>query len=156
MSQDTPTVILRSAQPADRDAIAAIWHAGASLPGVGPAALPPLAELRQRVDQEFAEGWVVTVAEQRSEIIGFLALLPEQAVLDQLFLRPDAVGGGIGKRLFAVAKAAMPNGFTLFTRPGNARACRFYEAAGMQRLRAEMHPRFGDTIVFYGWAPEAR
>lgn len=149
-----PDFILRPAADADRDAIASIWHEGASLPGVGPGALPPLDELRRRVDAEFEAGWVVTVAEQGGEVTGFLALRPDQAVLDQLFIRPGAIGGGLGKALLAAAVAAMPEGFSLFTRPGNIRACRFYEAHGMRRLREETHPRFGDAIVFYEWQPE--
>lgn len=154
MIPSTKPFALRPARANDRDAIAAIWHSGASLPHVGPAALPPLNELRQRVDQEFAEGWQVTVATQDDVIVGFLALLPEAGILDQLFVRTDAFGLGIGRALFAEAIAAMPKGFTLFTRPGNAQARRLYEAAAMTMLREEIHPRFGDTIMFYGWQPE--
>jgi ribosomal protein S18 acetylase RimI-like enzyme len=144
---------LRPAVKADHNAIAIIWYEGASLPGVGPASLPPLVELRRRVDDEFAAGWMATVAEQDGDVVGFLALRPDRAVLDQLFLSPAAIGGGIGKALFAIATESMPNGFTLFTRPGNLRACRFYEARGMIALREEVHPRFRDTIVVYGWQP---
>ena len=147
---------LRPAVPDDHDDIAAIWHDGASLPGVGPASMPSLAELRQRVDVEFAQGWVVTIAERDGVIVGFIALRPDQAVLDQLFVHPDALGRGLGKTLFAEAVAAMPEGFTLFTRPGNTRACRFYEALGMTVIREEIHPRFGDRIVFYEWTPPGR
>jgi len=144
---------LRPATSADRDAIATIWHEGASLPGVGPVALPSLAELRQRVDAEFAEGWVVTVAETGGAVAGFLAIRPDRALLDHFFLRADSRGAGVGKALFMEAMAAMPDGFTLFTRPGNIRACRFYESHGMRPLREEIHPRFGDVIVFYAWRP---
>jgi len=153
MTQSTKPFALRPAHAGDHDAIAAIWHSGASLPHVGPAALPPLSELRHRVDQEFAEGWQVTVAIQDDAVAGFIALLPEARILDQLFIHPDAFGLGIGRALFAEAIAAMPDGFTLFTRPGNSRARRFYEKAGMTMLREEIHPRFGDTIMFYGWQP---
>lgn len=150
----TPTLLLRPAKATDYDAIAAIWHAGASLPGVGPAAgLPTLPVLRARVDDEMATGWVVTVAEVDGQVAGFIALRPEAADLDQLFVSPDAIGAGIGKALFAEALAAMPDGFSLFTRPGNARARRFYEAAGMVLMREEVHPMFGDTILYYAWKP---
>lgn len=150
---DTGTLILRPATDDDLDSIASIWHAGASLPGVGPAALPPLDVLRARVDQELAAGWALTVAEQAGDLVGFVALRPDQAVLDQLFVRPGSVGGGIGKALFAHAQTIMPDGFSLFTRPGNIRATRFYEALGMTVLRHDRHPRFGDAIVFYAWMP---
>lgn len=150
---DSAALTLRPASAADLDLVASIWHEGASLPGVGPAALPPLGVLRSRIDDELAEGWDLTVAEQQGDVIGFIALRRDQAVLDQLFVRPGSAGQGIGKALFAHAKARMPDGFSLFTRPGNVRARRFYEAQDMTVLRHEIHPRFGDAIVFYGWTP---
>ena len=152
---DRDDVILRRAIETDLDCVASIWHEGASLPGVGPAALPPLDVLRGRIDDELAEGWDLTVAEQQGEVVGFIALRCDQGVLDQLFVRPSSAGKGIGQALFAHAKVMMPDGFTLFTRPGNVRARRFYEAQVMGVLRHDIHPRFGDAIVFYGWAPTA-
>jgi GNAT superfamily N-acetyltransferase len=150
---DRDGVILRPAVEADLDVVADIWYEGASLPGVGPVALPPVSALRSRIDDELAEGWDLTIAEQQGEVAGFIALRCDQAVLDQLFVRPASAGKGIGRALFAQAKVMMPDGFSLFTRPGNARARRFYAAQGMRVLRHEIHPRFGDAIVFYGWAP---
>lgn len=144
---------LRPARETDRDWLAMAWHEGASLPGVGPAQLPDIAALRARIDVEFAEGWEVIIAEVDGEPAGFLALRPDRAELDQLFIRPRFHGGGIGRALFARAITAMPDGFTLFTRPGNRRACAFYEAQGMTILRLGKHPRFGDDIVFYRWTP---
>lgn len=150
---DSVALTLRPAIEADLDSVASIWHEGASLPGVGPAALPPVDVLRSRIDDELAEDWDLTIAEQQGDVAGFIALRCDQAVLDQLFVRPGSAGRGIGQALFAHAQAMMPAGFTLFTRPGNARARRFYEAQGMSVLRHEIHPRFGDAIVFYGWTP---
>lgn len=144
-------VTLRPALAADYDAIAEIWHSSAGLPTVGPAVLPPLATMRQRVDIEFAEGWVVTVAVRNGEIAGFVALKPREAVLDQLFIRPGAIGGGIGRALLDHAKAAMPGGFELFTRTGNDKARRFYEKAGLVAFREGVHPTSGDPIVHYRW-----
>jgi ribosomal protein S18 acetylase RimI-like enzyme len=146
-------VVLRPATEADLDVIASIWHEGASLPGVGPVALPPVDVLRRRIDDELAEGWDLTIAELRGEVIGFIALRCDQGVLDQLFVRPGSAGKGVGKALFAHAQAMMPAGFSLFTRPGNTRARRFYEALGMTVSRHDIHPRFGDAIVFYEWTP---
>jgi ribosomal protein S18 acetylase RimI-like enzyme len=142
---------LRPATPDDYDAISAIWHQSAGLPGVGPTNLPSLARLRERVDIEIEAGWQVTVAVASGEIIGFLAIKPEAAILDQLFLHPDARGLGLGQLLLDEAKAQLPDGFTLFTRPGNLPARRFYEKHGLSHLRDELHPVFGDPIVWYGW-----
>ena len=142
---------LRPAIEADNDQIADVWHSSASLPGVGPPVMPALGELRERVDAELAAGWNVTVAVRDGRIAGFVAIRTGDAVLDQLFVRPDARGAGIGGALLAHAKTAMPNGFSLFTRAGNASARRFYEKAGLVPLREDLHPRVGDPIVYYGW-----
>lgn len=144
-------ILLRPATPDDYDAIAAIWHMSAGLPGVGPAQLPSLERLRERVDVEIEAGWQVTVAAASPEIVGFLAVKPEAAILDQLFMHPEARGLGLGRLLLDAAKTQMPDGFTLFTRPGNTPARRFYEKHGLVHLRDELHPIFGDPIVWYGW-----
>ncbi len=141
----------RLAQPEDHDAVAEIWHASASLPTVGPAIMPQLAALRRRLDQEIATGWSITLAELDGEIVGFLAIKPAEAILDQLFVRPDRLGTGLGSALLAHAKSLMQGGFTLFTRSGNIRARRFYERAGLAHLRDDVHPTFGDAISYYRW-----
>lgn len=147
--------LLRPAVAADRDAIAAIWHESAGLPTVGPPPehMPSPAALRARVDVEMDSNWDVTVAERAGTVVGFLAIKRKDAILAELFLRPEAIGAGIGSALLAEAKASMPGGFTLFTRAANTRARRFYERAGLVVLRNQTHPRDGDQVVFYGWSP---
>ncbi len=145
--------LLRPATEADRDAIADIWHASASLPDVGPPDMPSRRELRLRVDVEMATGWQVTVAEAGGAPIGFLAIRPGEATLNELFVRPGFLGGGVGRALFEHAKAEMPEGFTLYTRSSNARARRFYEREGMVPLREDVHPHSGDPVIHYGWKP---
>jgi putative acetyltransferase len=151
MNAEAQACQLRPAIEADRDAIAEIWHVSASLPGVGPPDMPTAGELRQRVDREFASGWQVTVAVREGAVVGFLALKPSEAILAELFVRPEAIGTGAGRALLAHAVEAMPDGFTLLTRSGNARARRFYEKAGLTFLRDDVHPRAGDAITYYGW-----
>jgi putative acetyltransferase len=92
MNLETGAYKLRPSLEADRDAIAEIWHSSASLPTVGPAVMPSLARLRERVDLEFTRGWVVTVAAHGSDIAGFLAIKPRESVLDQIFVRPGSMG----------------------------------------------------------------
>ncbi|KAB0680027.1 GNAT family N-acetyltransferase [Aureimonas leprariae] len=151
MKEAARRCILRAATAADREAIAAVWHASASLPDVGPPAMPTLRELRQRLDAELAAGWAVTVAVQDGAVVGFVALKPAECILAELFVRPDAIGGGLGQALLDHAKQAMPDGFTLYTRPANVRACRFYERAGLSFLRYGTHPRTGEPTVYYHW-----
>lgn len=145
---------LRPATDADRDSIALIWHQSAGLPEVGVPRLPELAALRARVDAELASGWEVTLADRDDAVVGFLAIRPAEALLSELFLRPDCRGQGIGARLLAHAMTRMPGGFRLFTRPVNTPAIHFYEAAGLRFLSAAIHPHFGDRILWYGLAPD--
>ena len=151
MNTGMQTYQLRPSIKADHDAIAEIWHSSASLPGVGPLVMPPKAELRERVEVEFAAGWNVTVAVHINEIVGFVAIEPSEAVLAELFVRPQTIGSGIGRALLAHAMTAMPQGFTLITRLTNTRACNFYEKAGLIALRHDKHPRTGDPVICYGW-----
>ena len=156
MNAPSLPLIIRPDIEADRDAIAAIWHAGASLPGVGPPVMPPPEEFRASLDEEIAAGWDVMVAERVGVIVGFIAITPRAAKLNQLFVAPGAIGSGVGRALLAHAQVAMPHGFTLFTRPSNPKACRFYEKAGMVALRDDVHPEYGDPITYYGWKPATR
>jgi ribosomal protein S18 acetylase RimI-like enzyme len=143
---------LRPAGTGDHDAIAEIWHNSASLPGVGPPVMPTMDELRRRVDEEIVAGWKVTVAEQNGTIAGFAAINLNQAILDQLFVRPGLIGGGLGRALFKDCQEQMPDGFTLHTASSNENARRFYEKAGMKVLRQDTHPRTGHPVTYYIWS----
>ena len=50
--------------------------------------------------------------------------------LDQLYIRPDRLGEGIGRRLLDHAKEQSPAGLRLYTFQVNERARRFYERNG--------------------------
>ena len=151
MNACVPDYELRSALAIDHDAIASVWHSSASLPGVGPFEMPTLADMRNRVDIEVANGWVVTVAVRSAKVIGFIAVKPRERTLAELFVRPEELGGGIGKALLTQAIEKMPAGFTLYTRATNIRAQQFYEKAGLVFLRDDVHPRSGDQVAYYEW-----
>lgn len=142
---------LRATTTSDWDDIADIWHSSASLPGVGPVSMPSRDELRSRLDPEFAAGWFVMLAVCEGTTVGFVAMKRSEAVLAELFVRPDAVGNGIGRKLLEEAQAEMPTGFTLFTRTANVRARRFYEDNGLRAIKEGFHPRSGDPVVYYRW-----
>lgn len=103
------------------------------------------------MDREIEAGWHLTVAVKQAEIVGFLAIRTDKALLDQLFLQPASIGKGIGQKLLEEAKRLMPQGFTLHTAATNDHARRFYEASGLSIDREELHPRFGHPIVWYKW-----
>ena len=142
---------LRPATSDDHNAIAEIWHSSASLPGVGPPVMPTLQELRRRVGEETVAGWKVTVAEQNGNIVGFAAVKLNDAILDQLFVRPDLIGSGLGRELFKDCLEQMPDGFTLHTASSNEKARGFYEKAGMQFQRQDSHPLTGHPVTYYVW-----
>ena len=145
---------LRPATSDDREAVNAVWHASASLPSVGLPAMPSRAALRARLEQEWVSGWQVTVAVRGETILGFAALKPAEAVLDQLFVHPDALGQGVGSALLDHAKRAMPEGFTLRTLLANEKARAFYEASGLTLLRHDVHPGMNVPSTYYGWTRE--
>ena len=57
-------------------------------------------------------------------------LLLEPGWIDQLYVRPDLLGQGLGSELVAKAKELMPNGLQLWTFQSNPRAHKFYERHG--------------------------
>ena len=79
----------------------------------------------------------------------------EPGVLDQLYVRPDRLGEGIGRQLLELAKNRSPDGLSLYTFQVNERARRFYERNGF------VADRFGDGSgneegqpdVHYAWRP---
>ena len=142
---------LQPAASSDYDEIADVWHASASLPGVGPVPMVPREALRARIEPEVANGWRITVAKTGGEIVGFLAVDAENKVLSQIFNRPDLIGSGLGVRLLRAAMKQMPNGFTLSTASTNASARRFYEKSGFIMTGSGVHPRTGHEISFYEW-----
>lgn len=116
--------------------------------------MPTLPELRSRVDAEVAAGWTLWVAEDAAQLVGILAIRPDEQVLDQLFVSPGQIGSGVGQQLMDHAKTAMPHGFSLHTAATNARARRFYERAGMGLSHRGAHPRTGHAVVWYAWTPD--
>ncbi len=85
------------------------------------------------------------------KIIGFVALMPKERVLAELFLWPNHIGKGAGKALLNFAKETMPTGFTLYTTSTNTRARHFYEREGLTALREGPHPRSRYSVTYYEW-----
>jgi GNAT superfamily N-acetyltransferase len=153
MPDDLPEAVeYREARREDFDAIARVWHESALYALGAVMEIPSAGALRSRIDGELASGWALTVAVRRGEIVGFLALKPEVAVLDQLFVLPSAQGRGIGGALLDHAKRTMPGGFRLRTAAANEKACRFYVRSGLALIEEGIHPRNGHAVRHYGWA----
>lgn len=96
------------------------------------------------------ETWVATEGEA---VVAMMVVGPGE--LDQLYVAPDRIERGIGRRLLEQARRSSPGGLALFTFQVNARARRFYERNGF------VATWFGDgganeegqPDVRYAWRP---
>jgi ribosomal protein S18 acetylase RimI-like enzyme len=148
----SPTPVIRLAVPGDAAALARVqvesWHAAY-------AGLMPAAVLDAFTFEARAPRWQAILTrdapEQRTLVItsgglvaGFASTGPSRdegaapgvAELYALYLAPGSWGRGLGRTLFAAALEGLrEQGYasvTLWVLDGNARARRFYEAAGMR------------------------
>lgn len=127
---------LRAYESSDQEALADVWFDGWRSVGL---TWPVVSreDLAARVSRELAGRWTVTIAELDGRVVGFLALALAEDRLDQLFIRPEAQGHGVGTDLFEVAAARLSTSFWLSTQIGNQRARAFYEDRGMVLDRIE-------------------
>jgi GNAT superfamily N-acetyltransferase len=108
-------------------------------------------------DQEFfaraVEEQEVWVWEVGGRVLGFAALGDD--MLNQLYVEPEAQGGGIGTALIAHAKEQRPGGFHLWNFQRNEGARRFYERLGFSVV--ELTDGSGneerEPDVLYTWVP---
>ena len=100
------------------------------------------------------ETWVAVDASlDGMPVVGMMAVGPGQ--LEQLYVAPDRLGVGIGRRFVDLAKERSPDGLSLWTFQVNARVRRFYER------NAFVAVEFGDGStneearpdVRYQWTP---
>lgn len=144
-------ISIRSYRADDREAVARLWLDSWRSTGLPVAQHVTEAGNLQRIDRELAVGWELHLAWDQDALVGFLALKPASACLDQLFIAPAAQAAGVGRVLFDLARARLPKGFWLRTSADNSRARRFYERNGMRAGEIEPHPTLGHDIVIYHW-----
>ena len=93
------------------------------------------------------ETWVA-VDDQR--IVGMMVVAPGH--LEQLYVAPDQLGRGIGRRLLELAKERSAGGLSLWTFQVNARARRFYERNGFVAAQlTDGDNQEGQPDVRYEW-----
>lgn len=142
---------IRLAQPDEYETIAVIWYESASLMDGGAPALDDPSTLPARIIESIENGWCLNVAVVDGHIVGLLATIPEQRILDQLFVAPDAQRQGIGAALLDEAKRQLLTGFTLRTPATNAAGHRFYERHGLRVVEDTAHPITGAPVRCFGW-----
>jgi len=132
LSSGLMPLTLRRATVEDADAIAAVFSASFRLLTF----LPPLhtsAEDRRFIEDTILDQCRVTLAEDATGIVSFLALRGEEVRL--LYTRPDRIGAGAGALLIEHAKAEGARALELWCFQANTRARRFYEARGFRAMR---------------------
>ena len=145
------SIEIRRYRAEDREAVARLWLASWRSTRLAIAKHVTEAGNLERIDRELAAGWEVHLAWDGDQIVGFLALKPASACLDQLFIAPAAQGTGVGRMLFELTKQRLPAGFWLRTSADNRRARRFYECNGMRHGGTQPHPSLGHLTSTYRW-----
>ena len=102
------------------------------------------------------ETWVAVEPDQGGgleRILGFATVAP--GWLEQLYVDPDHLGEGIGRRLLDRAKERQPDGLLLWTFQVNGRARRFYERNGFAAIRfgTAWNNEERQPDVQYWWSP---
>ena len=137
-------VLLRPARPDDARALTAIARAAKAHWPYPTSALDAWRGQLSVSARELAEHPCI-VAERDGEPVGFcLATLDPPAVAD-LWIRPDAMGAGTGRRLLArVAELARGRGIAALAIDADPHVAGFYERAGATRTGAVPAPIEGE------------
>jgi GNAT superfamily N-acetyltransferase len=122
-----PGITIRPATSADAASVADVYLASFHATYDFPLAHTD-DEVRGWIGDVIGSGGTWVALDPLGAIVGMMAIEP--GVLDQLYVRPDRLGEGIGRRLLDVARDRSPDGLTLYTFQVNTRARRFYERNG--------------------------
>jgi ribosomal protein S18 acetylase RimI-like enzyme len=145
---------VRPARADEYDAVADVWMRSWLSNGIADphgSESWPLAEMRERIPKEIANGWSLYVADDAGAIAAMLAFRQRDGYLDQLFIAPEYQGKGLGKRLLAFTRDNLPGEIWLRCVRENERAWRWYEREGFVFEKEELDPRSGFTMKYYRW-----
>jgi putative acetyltransferase len=116
------------------------------------------------IDFEARRGWIagflegaglLTLVADAGGVQGFVTIEPARAYLHQLVAAPEVKGRGVAMALLAAAKVQAPDGLMLDVNQANARAVRFYEREGFERLGEGVNEVSGLAIWRMRWAGHA-
>jgi GNAT superfamily N-acetyltransferase len=150
-----PAIEIRPATVEDATRIADVWLSSWRATFDFEPAYPD-EDVRRWVREELlveAEDWVATDPSDGDSVIALLGL--SDTMVEQLYVRPDRIGRGVGRALLELAKRRRPDGLDLYCFAANDRARRFYERNGFEVVA------FGDGSgneerqpdVLYRWRP---
>jgi GNAT superfamily N-acetyltransferase len=129
-------IAFRAATAADAAGVAEVYLASRK----AFVAFAPLAhsdaEVRRWIADVLVPAGGVTVAVERGQVVGMMALSRdgEHGWIEQLYLGPAAVARGLGAVLLERAKRELGPPIRLYTFQANAGARRFYERHGFRAL----------------------
>jgi ribosomal protein S18 acetylase RimI-like enzyme len=132
-------IVFRSAAAADSEQVAEIYLASReAFLGFAPL-VHSEDDVRRWIASQLLPTGGVTVAaaaEPGAPLVGMMAVSREGHLgwIDQLYLRPDCVGRGLGARFVRLAKQKLGAPIRLYTFQENAGARRFYERHGFRIL----------------------
>jgi len=147
-------VDIRKATAVDADAVADVYLASFHATYDFPLAHTD-DQVRRWIHDVVLAGGDAWVAVEDGSVVGMMVVRADD--LDQLYVAPDCLGRGIGRRLLGVARAVSPDGLSLYTFQVNARARRFYERNGfvVDALGDGSGNEEGQPDVHYVWRPSA-
>lgn len=148
----TDGLTIRPATAADAAAIAEVYLASFQATYDFPLAHTD-DEVRSWIREVVVPAGDTWVALEGDVVVGMLVVAGGD--LDQLYVAPDRLGTGIGRRLLDHAKTLSPGGLGLYTFQVNDRARRFYERNGFveDRRGDGSGNEEGQPDVHYVWRP---
>ena len=150
-SRDRPAMKIRPATPADYPALADLWYNSWQSIGISNETDLDQAGVQKRFASEAAERWHLYMSDRDGQPVGMLALVPEEARIDQLFVAPSYKGLGVGLELLNFAKRKLPDRIVLTTHETNRRARAFYEREGFRLTSSEYDETHLRTRCHYEW-----
>ena len=142
---DADAISLRAATPAEREALEALQRRSSMHQPMYREQLEAHPDAIELPGEQIDAGHV-RVAERDGAVIGFLALLErvdDECELDGLFVEPEQMRGGVGRRLVKEAvRMASERGAERIVVVANPQAIAFYEAVGFSVV-GEWQTRFG-------------
>ncbi len=147
----TPSLTLRPYAEADEDAAIELWRRTwqKHYPHIDFTARLPW--WRERWRKELVPVAKVVMAQDKSEIVGFVTVDPTNMYLDQLAVAPEYWGTGVALALLDEAKRISPNGLNLLVNKDNTRAIRFYEKHGFVYDGDDKNPVSGIAVNRMVW-----
>jgi GNAT superfamily N-acetyltransferase len=121
-------IAIRPAGAPDADAVADVYLASYAATYPGFERQHTEAEIRAWIASVVVPAGGCWVADDEGQVVAMMALAP--GWIDQLYVAPDRLGEGIGRRLLELAMSQAEGRLELWTFQANERARRFYERNG--------------------------